>query len=703
MDNAGQEFILAFPENRVLVERPVGRLSICSRSQYIVDVTISIPLSYQFDPVTYTLKPQTSLTHDLSVQYHLSGNGIEYKGVLIEATGDIVVQAANINDLSTDAFLVLPTQSLGVEYFVMSYVFPETSVFRQGPSELAIVGTEDHTIVQIVTSEAFSRVQDAKINGRNLKLKLDWCETFQLQSYNDLTGTRILANKRIAVLSGAVWTSVGREHMGDHLVEMMIPTQAWGKEFLAAPLITREAGDIFRILASQANTSILLEHGNIEGGVQSEMRYLDRGSYLDVDTGIYNSTALHVLATRPVLVAQFCKSYSADDVRFSDPFMALIPPMTQYTPVLVTSIFTSLMGNAYINYLMIVVPTIGREALRLNGRTLPEELILDEVRYVLGTVYTTLTVRLPDLDSAMFTITDGVADFGVIQYGLKFQESYGMLAGQGLDPLPVTCLVTAVQWRDGIDNDCDGVADEEIANGIDDDGDSLIDEDVWDDKSSHPVEVEGYDVVLTIRPHVRVVPTTADTVGPSTVQSLKTTTRNFYTTFDHDDDDAAYTTDTTSTELDTTHVTSATFPQTSTRMYSTQTQTRLSTGITERTTSPENAEETSGIPERSETVQKPTETIVQRTSETLEESPTTSPFPRTSHHSDGTTLISTLFTSDKSSTEDVRDDIISFHDKGIDNQRHHPCDTYYVGRGGNNSESFADFADDDVGKGRRPF
>jgi len=384
------------------------------------------------------------------------------------------------------------------------------------------------------------------------------------------------------------------------------------------------------------------------------MRYLDRGSYLDVDTGIYNSTALHVLATRPVLVAQFCKSYSADDVRFSDPFMALIPPMTQYTPVLVTSIFTSLMGNAYINYLMIVVPTIGREALRLNGRTLPEELILDEVRYVLGTVYTTLTVRLPDLDSAMFTITDGVADFGVIQYGLKFQESYGMLAGQGLDPLPVTCLVTAVQWRDGIDNDCDGVADEEIANGIDDDGDSLIDEDVWDDKSSHPVEVEGYDVVLTIRPHVRVVPTTADTVGPSTVQSLKTTTRNFYTTFDHDDDDAAYTTDTTSTELDTTHVTSATFPQTSTRMYSTQTQTRLSTGITERTTSPENAEETSGIPERSETVQKPTETIVQRTSETLEESPTTSPFPRTSHHSDGTTLMSTLFTSDKSSTEDVK-------------------------------------------------
>ena len=47
--------------------------------------------------------------------------------------------------------------------------------------------------------------------------------------------------------------------MGDHLVEMMTPTQTWGQEFLAAAVVTRQAGDIFRILGNLPRSRMTTE------------------------------------------------------------------------------------------------------------------------------------------------------------------------------------------------------------------------------------------------------------------------------------------------------------------------------------------------------------------------------------------------------------------------------------------------------------
>ncbi len=66
----------------------------------------------------------------------------------------------------------------------------------------------------------------------------------------DLTGVQVKSDKPVAVLSGAVWTSVGAEYMGDHLVEMLPPANTWGKEFLTQPVLNRTSGDIFRILGN---------------------------------------------------------------------------------------------------------------------------------------------------------------------------------------------------------------------------------------------------------------------------------------------------------------------------------------------------------------------------------------------------------------------------------------------------------------------
>ena len=72
-----------------------------------------------------------------------------FPGLLITATGDVTVQGASINDLSSDAYLALPVDVLGTEYYCISYVYPRDSIFNQGPSEIGVVATQDDTEVEI--------------------------------------------------------------------------------------------------------------------------------------------------------------------------------------------------------------------------------------------------------------------------------------------------------------------------------------------------------------------------------------------------------------------------------------------------------------------------------------------------------------------------------------------------------------------------
>ena len=53
----------------------------------------------------------------------MEGNNKQMKGLLITASEDITVQAGSINDLSSDAYLVLPLNTLSKEYFVITYQY----------------------------------------------------------------------------------------------------------------------------------------------------------------------------------------------------------------------------------------------------------------------------------------------------------------------------------------------------------------------------------------------------------------------------------------------------------------------------------------------------------------------------------------------------------------------------------------------------
>ena len=72
-----------------------------------------------------------------------------FSGIYINSTGQVSIQGYNINTYTADGYLVYPAHALGLQYHVMTYIFPDKSRHKQGPVSLAIVGTEEETEVTL--------------------------------------------------------------------------------------------------------------------------------------------------------------------------------------------------------------------------------------------------------------------------------------------------------------------------------------------------------------------------------------------------------------------------------------------------------------------------------------------------------------------------------------------------------------------------
>ncbi|ELU07357.1 hypothetical protein CAPTEDRAFT_228404 [Capitella teleta] len=486
----GRIFFVCFTENRLLVDHPRPRLYITSLENTRIIVSIRIPLIDKYPDVFLELLPGRSVIHDLDVELNLAGSDTEDKGVLVEASGYISVQGASINTLSTDGYMAFPMNSLKHDYYIMSYMFNKQSQNKQGLSQFAIVAIKDFTVVEITLPRADIEIINSNWHFENNKTRvtLNFCQTLQMQSYRDLTATRIKATSPVAVFAGDVWISIGAEHMGDHIVEQMPPTNSWGTEFISAPITSREQGDVYRVLARMDNTKLkIYKQTALKLNRLYDLIGLQRSEFHEFDVG--SSETLVLVSNRPVLVAQFCKSNEADGNRQSDSFMTLVPPTTHYLDEYSYQTLTSLYDD-FNHYVNLIVLTKDLNDVRLDHNPVPPSVIIKDWTEIWLTSYSYATLHV----SAGYHRIYSPSSFSATAYGMKFQESYGFLLGQSLVSLPYECTETDMGQADFFDNDCDGVFDEEIANGIDDDGDSLIDEDVFNEfRARDQVEDPGED------------------------------------------------------------------------------------------------------------------------------------------------------------------------------------------------------------------
>ena len=123
-------------------------------------------------------------------------------GIKIESDQPIAVEALDIAEGSCSGMLVFPLVGLGRYYHVVNWYAPSIQ------AEFGVVTAEDDTMVEIT----FPRNNGVIVpfEGRNytdlevISITLNAFETIQLRDIgrNDLTGTRIVASKPVAVFSG---------------------------------------------------------------------------------------------------------------------------------------------------------------------------------------------------------------------------------------------------------------------------------------------------------------------------------------------------------------------------------------------------------------------------------------------------------------------------------------------------------------------
>ncbi len=356
------------------------------------------------------------------------------KSIHITSFDDISVSLSSLGlgflgpAYTSDSALLLPKERLGNNYYVISYNNNVSTGMPGDPGSLfTIVATENNTSVTITPSD------DAETRTANspYTIVLNQGQTYLLAAKSfgaDLTGTSIVSDKKIAVLSGHKSANIPNNlDAADHLLEQLPPTESWGREFITAPLATRTGGDVFRIVASQNGTMI-----NVNG-VQAAV--LNAGQFFETTL----SLASHITSNHGVLVAQYAHStlydHSPQQVGWppGDPFMMLVPAVGQY----VTS-FELGAGHGetrFDNYVSIVAPTIATSTINMDGVLLNPSSFLP-----IGTSgYSYLTLPVSDgligntyyPEKAYHNFTS-TTPFMVYSYGWDSPEGIGHPAGMGL-------------------------------------------------------------------------------------------------------------------------------------------------------------------------------------------------------------------------------------------------------------------------------
>jgi gliding motility-associated-like protein len=323
----------------------------------------------------------------------LRGEGLFDHGVLIESEKPVAVTAFMEGEYNYS--LLLPTGTYGKSYTTLgARQFSGYPGIIGGRSWVNVIADADNTVVEITPA---NNTEGGRQAGVPFRVTLNRGEVYQvigayIRSYTqaetggiynensyaayDLTGTKVVsvANsagdcKPVAVFSGSSATGIRCEallHGADHaLYQQAYPSQAWGTQFLTAPLASQNATtellfNIFRVLVKDVNTVVK------RNGVQLTNR---TGNYYEFTS----REPEYIEADKPVMVGQFTTYFTACgndeyDNPGSNESMFYLTPIgygLKETDFYVRA--APYAWDALQNYITLIVPTAGVAALEFNG------------------------------------------------------------------------------------------------------------------------------------------------------------------------------------------------------------------------------------------------------------------------------------------------------------------------------------------------
>ena len=436
ISNEGTEFWLCFPSH-VPAQGPGN--SIASLSVFVTskDNTSGVVTCGTFSQsFTVLANTVTEVIVSRAASYINDGTGISTnKGIKVTIDNGkpkAVVYAHVFAGARSAATLILPVLALGQKYYGIS--FDQNDTRNIGNSQLNIVCVEPNTVLNIIPR--ISGVIQPRIRVTLVNVG----DVYQYQNENDITGTYVEVDasssscKRFAAFSGSSAVAIlapGCSPPGsstntalnpsyDPLIQQLYPLESWGTTFPLIPFSDRNTGSIFRILASESNTTISI------GGIT---RTLNAGVFYQSPP--ITSVSL-ITSDKPITVAQFALTqYCADSrnrgnsISPSDPDMVILNPL-EYSIKNVTMYSSNklVISDQFLN---VMIPNAGVASFKINGQASSNifSAVPDNINYSYA------QIDLNRIGGTNFNLTSNVG-FNAMAYGFGDFESYAYSAGTNL-------------------------------------------------------------------------------------------------------------------------------------------------------------------------------------------------------------------------------------------------------------------------------
>jgi|GEM_PF-1112581 len=382
---------------------------------------------------------------------------VQNKAVIIRSDKPVSVYVLNSKNVSSEGYLAIPVASWGKRYIHCSYWD-----FREGRewgAGFQVMASEDDTRVTIKLKgqgQGSGVTFGGRTIGETVRITLNRGDMYQIQGDGttrgifDLSGSEITANKPIGVISFHNRTMIPKFVVTsgrDHLVAMMPPVQAWGREYASIEMQRGTGkGDYFRVVSSEDDNEVVfswfdMDTGELTQSVDVTLQSNDVWSPFDVDADgnttpdVYGvNGTMHIKSEKPIFIMQYSYSANWDFAGGNyDPFMFPVTAVEQFTYATLFQTPKNYSGDNeyndnYFNLLYVGDTTNPGKNLELAKSIIIDDVPLDAwdskapIQRIPGT--RVFYAKIRGLEQGVHRIY-GDAPFGGYIYGFASFDSYG--------------------------------------------------------------------------------------------------------------------------------------------------------------------------------------------------------------------------------------------------------------------------------------
>ncbi|KAK0062009.1 Hemicentin-1 [Biomphalaria pfeifferi] len=471
----GNEFLLAFPRLR----DPAIYLLIYTLAKE-AKVTLSLTNPGSSDHSRFM---ELSVKRSKSVQHRLSSKKLgmpskkysHHKCLLLTSDQSFGLYVHVYDEqYSLSSFMAVPIQAFGRAYIVIThYKRPFLTIMTQRKTKLFvsffIYPWVDHVVDRVIQPISPFKWRTLPMESYQAFSLTKCTDKFFLTNIS-LTGSRIESGHPIGVISGSCSLieedcKEPEKAIPDMSSEMLLPVKMYGLRFVIVNSRQRTIRDFIWITASEPNACLNVYYYNFKQRI-----YLK-----DLVEAKHTNVIGYIVSDKPVAIHLLMNYTCQSSENIGGPSISMIVPNELFF-----NVYACLNHPAsnIVSYISLVIPVrFSVENVRWNGGSIPY-VNISKYDGVVKFGYIIVILELGSTRGEAFL--EASFNFGCYFSGFS-KGSFLQAAGFLYQDEKYDCSPSDQSEEDGLDNDCDGIVDEEYRNGLDDDGDGLIDEDTYND------------------------------------------------------------------------------------------------------------------------------------------------------------------------------------------------------------------------------